>query len=131
MPVTMRIDTNAETVFSDYSGCVTDADVLDHQNRLRADPNFRPHFRQLWDLRAVTQADISPDTIRTLAANNPFGQGCRRAAIVQNATAVNNVIRLFMFLHKHSSNEFQIFFDADAARTWLGLDKDAITPPAA
>jgi hypothetical protein len=120
MPATYRIDTNAEIVFSTASGVVTDTEILAHQDSLRVDPNFRPHFRQLLDFRAVTKVDATPATVRQLAENNPFGQGARRAAVVERAVVFQD-IRTFLRFNRNP-DEFQIFFNMDSARKWLALD---------
>jgi hypothetical protein len=131
MPVSYRIDAEAEIVFSEGSGCVTDAEALDHQDRLRADPNFRPHFRQLIDLRDMTKVEVSADTVLQLGERNPFGQGARRAAVVTDRFAYA-LLRMFQIFTQRSLDQFHIFDHIDAAREWLGLDlvgeKD--TPPA-
>jgi hypothetical protein len=123
MPHEYRIDPEKEIVFSHGRGCLTDEDLIDHQNRLRADPLFKPHFRQLADFRAVTRVEVKSDTIRRIARANPFGRGARRAAVVDTALKYG-FVRMFEILTDEDLHEIRICADMAEARTWLGLDPE-------
>jgi hypothetical protein len=121
MPVSYRIDPDAEMVYSDGSGCITDAEILSHQNAVRSDPLFKPHFRQLFDLRAVTSVEISAEMIHQLARTNPFAPGSRRAAVAADPV-VFGLVRMFEMLTDKGLEGVGTFTDMDAARRWLALD---------
>jgi hypothetical protein len=119
MPSSYRIDADAEIVFSDHHGCLNNDDLLAHLNELRADPNFKPHFRQLADFHLVTRTEVTVDMVRYLATRNPFSAGARRAGVA-DGQLLYGLLRMFEMLA--AGNEVQVFTDLGAARKWLGLD---------
>jgi hypothetical protein len=57
MPASYHIDPKVGVVFTTLTDYVTDEDLLDHQRRLLADPDFRPMMHQCIDARGVTGGD--------------------------------------------------------------------------
>ena len=53
MPASHRIDVRAGVVFSVFEGHVTNEELLGHQQRLFADPDFRPTMNQVIDAGTV------------------------------------------------------------------------------
>ena len=69
MPVVLKIDPHRRVVYSAFYGKITDAELLDHRSRIATDADFRPHFNEIVDFSAVTEAEVSEQTIAALAAN--------------------------------------------------------------
>src|ERR1051326_4132608 len=69
MPVVLKIDPRRQVVYSTFYGKITDAEVLDHRSHIATDPDFKPHFNEIVDFSAVTEADVSERTVAALAAN--------------------------------------------------------------
>jgi len=69
MPVVLKIDPRRQVVYSAFYGKITDAEVLDHRSHIATDPDFKPHFNEIVDFSAVTEADVSERTVAALAAN--------------------------------------------------------------
>jgi uncharacterized NAD-dependent epimerase/dehydratase family protein len=69
MPVVLKIDPRRQVVYSAFYGKITDAEVLGHRSRIATDADFKPHFNEIIDFSAVTEAVISEDTIAAMAAN--------------------------------------------------------------
>ena len=78
MPAFYKVDKERRLVMSTGSGVVTLADLLAHQEKLLADPDFSPDFSQLWDLAHVTNVELTNEELRKLR-NGPFSR-LRRAA---------------------------------------------------
>jgi hypothetical protein len=121
VPAEYRIDVELGVVFSYASGCLTDAELLEHQRHLRRDPVFRPDLNQLFDFRTVTDVQVTAVGIRTLAARSPFGSGARRAFVVASH-AMYGMMRMFEILTDKRPDELRVLFqDVESARAWLGL----------
>ena len=75
------IDVDRRMVFSYAQEDFTYADALGHIERLGSDPRFHPDFRQIIDLRDVTDPQISTDQVRALARHNVFNPDSRRAMV--------------------------------------------------
>lgn len=69
MPVVLKIDPQRQLVYSAFYGRVTDEELLRHRSRISSDPDFRAHFSEIVDFSAVTEAEVSRETIASLAAN--------------------------------------------------------------
>ena len=121
MPGAFEIDTANEIVFGHVTGNLVEAELFTLQDALRSDPAFKPHFRQLIDFTAVTEADVSTEAVRRLAIGNPFGPGARRA-FVAPLPLVFGLARMFEMLIEQGRDEVQVFRELPEARRWLGLD---------
>ncbi|HVP31491.1 MAG TPA: hypothetical protein VMW35_20275 [Myxococcota bacterium] len=121
MPIDYRIDKQRGVVWSRATGVVTDADLLQHQERLRRDPDFQPHFRQLFDFTSGTVNAVTGRAIRQLAAAPAFGKGSKRALLV-HADSAFGLARMFQTLRDEQEDEVAVFRDEAAARAWLGVE---------
>jgi hypothetical protein len=128
MPATYHIDRERQIVFSTGSGILTDADAIAHQERLRADPLFQPHFRQLLDSRGVEQFELTTECIRRLAERNPFGTGAKRAFVADRAIMYGFARMFEMLTDGRTQDEFRVFTDMVEALAWLGLDDGTPAP---
>lgn len=120
MPGAYTIDLARSLVLSRGWGIVTDRELLAHVHALTANPRFAPHFRQLADLRDVTDFQVAASTIREMVRLNPFGAGARRALVV-TSDGVFGMVRMYQLLTDESPDELQIFRKMDDALRWLWI----------
>jgi len=121
MPASYTIDAARGLIISTGSGTVTGDDMRGHQERLTADPDFRPDLNQLMDFTRVDHVAISPQEIPLLAYNNPFRNGSRRAIVVAHPLQYA-LVRMFQALTEAHGSEIEIFHEVAEARRWLGLE---------
>jgi hypothetical protein len=69
MSVVLKIDPHRQVVYSAFYGKLSEEEMLGHRAAIAADPDFRPHFSEIVDLSAVTQAEISDGALGAMAAN--------------------------------------------------------------
>jgi len=120
MPCAYTIDLARSLVLSLGWGVLTDRELLAHVRALTADPRFARDFRQLADLRDVTDVQITASTIREMVGLNPFGAGARRAVVVTN-DVVFGMARMYQILSDESLDELRIFRKMDDALQWLWI----------
>lgn len=120
MPSAYVLDEARSLLLSRAWGVFTDRDLSAHLDAFTNDPQFRPNFDQLADLREVTSVAITSSGIRDQVRENPFGPGSRRALVV-SSDAAYGMARMFQTLHEESAAPVEIFRDFDAALAWLGL----------
>jgi hypothetical protein len=120
MPASYRIDVHAGVVFTVFEGHVTNEELLDHQQRLGADPDFRPTMNHLIDTRAVTDASVTAFGLRLLTSRSNLGPGSRRTIIAGDASA--SYVRMFQALRSQSGADIKIFSTVEDAHRWLGLE---------
>ena len=94
--------------------------MLEHNEKLRNDANFDPSFRQLADMREVSEILVSTSLIKRTAQDQFFTPGARRAFIAKDG-AIFGMARMYA-LHAESLGQvIEVFRDRGAAEAWLGL----------
>lgn len=118
--VSYQIDAERRIVFLYGRGALRVDDVLEMQDRLRADPEFDPTFRLLADYRAATSIQIQMHRIAEVAANAPFAPSARRAFVVRGARNFD-VVSQFRSLNDADGahGRVGVFYDFDSANRWL------------
>ena len=120
MPASYRIDVRAGVVFSVFEGHVTNEELLDHQQRLAADPDFRPTLNHVIDTRAVEDVSVTAFGLRLLTTRSSLGPGSRRAVIAGDASS--SYVRMFQILRSQSGADIEVFSTVEDAHRWLGLE---------
>jgi hypothetical protein len=69
MPVVLKIDPQRQVVYSAFYGRLTEEEMIGHRAVIATDPDFKPHFNEIIDFTAVTEANVSEATLRGMAAN--------------------------------------------------------------
>lgn len=115
MPASYVIDVPNGVVLSTAHGVLTDAEMLDHQTRLRSDRFFRPDLDQIFDFTNVEQADLSAAMVQRLADRNPFGGGSRRVFVVRTPVMLG-MMRMYQMLAE---------LDGDMLRVHMGTVAEA------
>jgi hypothetical protein len=122
MPASYRIDLSAGIVFTVFEGRVTSEDLLNHQRRLSADPNFRPTMNRVIDFRGVTDPAVTAFGVRTVATRRNFAAGSRCAIIAGGASSYDAYVRMFQTLRSQRGEDIKIFSTVEDAQRWLGLE---------
>jgi len=120
MPASYRIDVRAGVVFTVFDGHVTNEELLNHQQRLGVDPDFRPTMNHVIDTRSVTDASVTAFGLRLLTSRSNLGPGSRRAIIAGEASSSH--VRLFQTLRSQSGADIEVFSTVEDAHRWLGLE---------
>ena len=118
MPVSYTIVPERRLVISRAWEALSDADVREHDERLREDPDFDPEYRQLADGRELTRVDVSWSMIAEVARNPVFSRSSRRAVVVARDVDYG-VARVFQTMVELQGGVVQIFRDHEAAERWL------------
>jgi hypothetical protein len=122
MPASYTIDAERQLVYSRGWGDVTDADLLDHQQRLALDPCFQPHFYQLMDFLGVTSAAVTANGVRAVAQRHLYGPHSRRAIVASDLTSFG-LARMFETFRDTAGGKehIMVFRKLEDAWAWLGL----------
>ena len=121
MPASYRIDLRAGVVFSVFEGRLTYEELLDHQQRLSSDPDFRPTMNHVMDVRGVTEVAFTAFGVRSVAARRMFASGSRSAIITSGASS-SGYVEMFQALRSQSGEDIEIFSTVEDAYRWLGLE---------
>jgi hypothetical protein len=119
MPAFYKIDKVRRLVISSGSGVLTIEDILMHQERLLADPDFDSSFSQLTDFTQFTKIDVTADQVRLAAKKDIFSPRSRRALVVKNDLQYG-LARMFE-IHRDSAGEvgIRVFRNLDEALDWV------------
>jgi hypothetical protein len=120
VPVSYAIDPKQRLVTTRLWGVVTDDEVRDHNQRLRADPAFNPGYRQLTDMTTLTEVSVSTRMIDETSADQFFNPGTRRA-FVATTDAVFGMARKFALQAEAAGQTIHVFRDLREAEEWLRL----------
>ena len=123
MPADYVIDAEHRIVYSRAWGEFTEADVLVHRQRLTADPQFDPTFRQLADFSGVTCLALTYASVNALTSSDPWHPEARRA-FVAPADVVFGMARMYEMLLGEQKSNIAVFRRAEEAERWLHIDED-------
>lgn len=124
MPYTYVIDKERRLIVSRASGRVTFAEVQEHEEQLRKDPNFNPEFNQFVDGAAVEGLDITTDEAKSLARHIDFASRSRRAFFIPSPS-IYGMLRLMHAHHElaNARDQIGVFYNLAEALEWLGLKR--------
>ena len=120
MPISYRIDTSKGVIFTEAWGEITEATLQSHRGNMANDPDFRPDYWCLEDLRRVTKFDVSVEFIKRLSIDLMFKPGSRAAFVYQDDYSFA-LTRVYSAKIDESGVELRPFRDMAEARRWLKL----------
>jgi len=119
MAASYKIDKERRLVMSTGSGVLTLADLLAHQEKLLADPDFSPDFSQLWDLTNITEVELTSKDVHRLAQRSIFSPDSRRAILVSR-DLVFGLARMFeIYRDILGESGIRVFRNLDDALEWV------------
>ncbi len=127
MPGSYLIDAARGLVFTRAWGVLADDEIIAHARELRADPRFKPTFRQICTFLETTKIILTSEAIRSVANNNPFPRDARRAFVVTTDEAYG-LARMFMLYLDADPRQFEIFRAMGPALEWVDLDPETTWP---
>jgi hypothetical protein len=123
MPGCYKIDKERRLVMSTGYGVVTNADLLDHQNKLIADPDFDPTYSQLADFAHVTKVEVTAADIHRMAERDVFAPDARRAFVVPDDMAYGMVRMFEMLREAKGENGIRVFRTLEEGLGWVFSEK--------
>jgi hypothetical protein len=120
LPATYHIDRTRQLVLSRAWGVLSNEDLEDHYAWMTADPAFDPEFRQLADLREVTELALNSSNIARAATKPAFDAQARRA-IVANSDIAFGLSRMYAIYAEGRGQTVEVFRTIEEAEAWLGL----------
>jgi len=127
MPADYEIHADRGLVWSRAWSRLEDADLLGHQERLRADRAFQPTYHQLFDFRPVTSVALSREAARRFARSNPFGPGSRRVFLASRPAMYGVARMIQMWMDDLPPTVRVERDDPEEAWRWLGLEEPGTT----
>lgn len=121
MPSEHIIDPLNTVVFSRGFGVFTKEDYIEHMHRVKADPKFRSHYRQIVDCRDITQMALSSEQIREVATSSIFDRGVQRAFVADSDIHFGLSRMLASQQDMEQGHVISVFRSYQEALHWLGL----------
>jgi hypothetical protein len=121
MPLTYRIDTDAQMLLIVGEGAITQAERLEAVREWLRDPDFRPGLNTLCDLSAVSSAPTMAELqeIVSLVDRHSSTIGSKKLAVVAPRPVTFGVARQFQTLADDGPLDVGVFKDRRAALGWL------------
>jgi hypothetical protein len=124
MPIVHRYDPALRTLFLDFSGEVSETELVDVARKLTSDPSIPAGHRELVDLSGVRNTDVTAAALRRVAhiyTDSDRRPEDSRVAIVAPADLFYGLSRMYEAFREPSRLEIQVFRELREARAWLGL----------
>jgi len=118
MTVSYTIDVGQQTVFSTFTGHVSNAEIVAHQNELRSDPDFHPGMFELMDCIGEVSVDHKVASVIGLVESSPWGRVSRRAIVAPDPLIFGRS-KIFQAYISHEHGNVSVFRGLNAARKWL------------
>lgn len=120
MNATYRIDHKKRIIFCRWSGIATFSEAVAATTVLLADPDFNPHYNRLYDVRELTEAQITKTDLMELSQLDPIYPSERRAVVATNSS-IFGIGRMFGLLTgTEESGNFRVVSDEQQALDWFG-----------
>lgn len=128
MPITTTFRPEHKLVISKYQGIVSDDEFKANYENMYADPEWRPEYSELADIREANIAKITSTAIQWVSKltesfikdKNP---SYRTAVVVPNDHNFG-MARMYQTYSDESNEELRIFREIDTALEWLGIAPD-------
>jgi hypothetical protein len=124
MPITHRYDPALRTLFIEFSGEVSETELVDTARKLASDPTIPPGHRELVDLTGIHQTDVTATTLRRVAqiyAERDKRPEDSRVAIVASTDLFYGLSRMYEAFREPSALQIRVFRELGEARAWLGV----------
>jgi hypothetical protein len=121
MPIRYEVNSAERVVRIEVRGSVGVTEVLDHLERLAADPSITPGMAALVDVRGLTRVpSLEEGEAMTRGFGVGYGRfaGSRRAFIVES-TVMFGAVRQFAVTAQRWGVEIAPFVDESAALRWI------------
>jgi hypothetical protein len=120
MPVSYEIDPKRRLVTTRLWGKIAPEEIYEHNEKLRADPNFDPTFRQCADMTALTEVTVGTAVINETAQDQFFKPGTRRAFVASN-DGIFGMARMYALRAESLGQTIHVFREMEPAKDWLGV----------
>ena len=121
MTIRHVVDFEDRLVISTCSGEVSRDQIVESFVSLRSNRNFRPHFRQFWDLSSVSHLRLGFNDIEAIhRLYDPFSNRGKRAIVAPGNEALFGLARMYQFIIDDAN--FEVFHSRLEAIAWLGLE---------
>ena len=124
MPCEFIIDTERRLVISRGTGTFRYADFLEHMEKLRPDPRFRPEFDHVVDCRKFELVDLAFKQVEEMGRQSIFAATSRRAFIVSSDLHFGLGRMFAVFREMECGQVTMVFRDMLEVTAWLGLPQD-------
>jgi len=121
MRVIVKINTSAKTVYSKFTGAITDSDMRSAVADLAKHPGFDPAFSHIIDFSGVTSASVSPNFIRALAHEKPLFHRDAKQVIVAPHPHMFALGRMAQILRERQLPNIRVVRSLSEAFAILGI----------
>jgi hypothetical protein len=126
MAYNYEIDKVRRIVITSAWDVVTGAQVLEHRDRLTADPDFNPDLFQLVDFSRVTKFEMDAETVAELSVGDLFSSKSRRAFVAPTPLG-HGMARMFISFRAllGAAEQMEVFDSRLEALEWLFISAQA------
>ncbi|MHC4518079.1 MAG: hypothetical protein ACYTAS_05790 [Planctomycetota bacterium] len=125
MPISSEVNNSRDLVHSVATGRVNEADLLDYQVALLADPRVKPGFDELFDATRAHESGLSEAVLEGMVEadleHTEKLRGGKCAIVVRSGFAWAE-----RFVQSHQGpHDVMVFFNLEVAQAWIGTRSQA------
>ena len=124
MPLTVTVDKQRGLIITHGSGVLTLGDIAAARAQARENPDFDPSFYELFDVRDVTEAQLTGADMARIAASSVLAPGVCRAFVVANQRQ-HGLARMFSGFAEPHDQRVVVFREMAVAESWLAARREA------
>lgn len=126
MPIEYRIYEDDHYVYAKATGTLTPQEIVDYVNMLHLEPNLKPGFKELFDVRYISKSEVTIESFQKIIKQAMMDK--KRNQMNRLAIVVSKVDSFDRAKHyeKSVSSEKEtviVFNMLDTAKIWLGVDQ--------
>ena len=124
MPIKYSIDKDLGVVFTTASEVLTENELLEHKRQLISDPNFKPGFVELSDVRHISDLAISPSGLEAFVKQDESDTELLKdfkLAIVVSGALEFGMGAMYEMMSRENGTNVRIFRDLGLAKEWLQI----------
>ena len=123
MAITYEINMEHKNILVTATGKLTAQELLDLHHCFARDPEVRPDFSILFDLRQAHGESFATEGVRELASLPLILSQTSRRAVVVRSDLGYGMARMYGLRRGDRTTAYEVFRDLDEARRWVELDR--------
>lgn len=126
MPIEYKIYEKEHYVYAKATGLLTPEEIIDYVNKLHKEPELKPGFKELFDVRFISRSKVTMESFRKIikqAISDNKRNQMNRLAIVASAADSFDKAKYYERSNPPDKETVIVFNMLHTAQIWLGVDQ--------
>jgi hypothetical protein len=120
MPITLTIDRERRVVYSALHGLFTEAEFMQHAEKIKSHPAFDPSFSEILDCRGITEMIVSEALLQELAVSPSIYNPESKHVVIAPKGLIEKMATKYRGLATETRPNFAVVRTSEEAYEYLG-----------